>query len=627
MGDIDYSSEIENGITPSSFSPENKLSGIELLVPLYQRLFVWEEEQINQLLSDLYQACQKKDARYYIGALTVFKSSRDGCPIWELVDGQQRITVIALLGACLDKQAKDCQWKPFITKENDHETRLRYFARPDDQKDLKAIVENGPNAATVKNINMNNFIKLYKSFVERLDLDGIKEFSSYVYEKATALVSILPESYKVSDLNLYFEKMNAAGKQLEAHEILKVRDFGKYSARWNAVEDGSQAYKKPDSSENNSGTTNGITLKILLESDGNLLGKDKEEKEKAQATADSSRLVMDFPVFLLHVLRITVNDDLKEWNTKKLLSIFESVYKKWINDGGGPEKFITNMEKYRAWMDKWIIHIEDDNPVCPYNAQGNGNAKGNDKPESVDACAENIWQFQSMLYVSSDNLQRWILDAYLESMKPQLDDTPSDNNKEKFLNLLKSQDKGRRELPPENSPSWAYGKIDRYWFWKLDYILWELHRDRKLFTEKENRQVAAVDKPVDKYVFRRNRSIEHLHPQKSEIKWEGEGLHHFGNLAMISASFNSQQSNDTINTKFGRVVDQLKGNKLESIKLLCMFVAAQGKDSDWTPDVSEKHCTKMLDILRNWYNSVEQTNPVCGETSGHGEGGPGGSAL
>ncbi len=623
MSNTDLSSEIAHGITPLSFSTEKKLSGIELLVPLYQRLFVWEEEQINQLFSDLWQARKKKDAPYYIGALTVFTSPRDDCPIWELVDGQQRITALTLLGACLDKQTKDPLWKPFITKGNGSETRLRYFARPDDQNDLKAIVEKGPDATTIKNKNMKNFINLYnKRFAGHLDQNGVKEFSSFVYKKATALISILPTSYKVNDLNLYFEKMNAAGKQLEAHEILKVRYFGKFSARWNAVEDGSQAYKTPDSSENNSGTTNEVKLQELLNSDGSLLGKDKEEKEKVQAIGDSSRLVMDFPVFLLHVLRITINDDLKEWNTKNLLSIFESVYKKWENDGGRPEKFITNMEKYREWMDKWIIHIEGDNPVSPYNAQGNGQAKGNDKPEPVDAYAENIWQFQSMLYVSSDNLQQWILYAYLESMKPQLDDAPNDNKKEQLLSLLKSQDKDRRRLPRKNDElSWNYGKIDRYWFWKLDYVLWE--KRSKLFTENNL-------EAVDKYVFRRNRSIEHLHPQtpqNPDPNWKGEQLHDFGNLAMISASFNSQQGNDTIGIKFERLKDQLKNKTLESIKLLSMFIAAQGNDTVWTPETSDKHREEVLTHLNEWYTEAGLTKPACGEMSKPIEENPGGNVL
>ena len=628
MGHIDY------GITPASFSPSPKgeFGEVEFSVPLYQRLFVWEEEQINQLFNDLYQASKKNPSYpYYIGTLTVKRS--DDKRIWDLVDGQQRITALTLLGACLDKRATSSIWRPFITKGGC--PRLKYPARPADQEFLKVITAERLDAkaeaekpdAKAKNVNMSNFIKLYERFAKENKLvhdesDDLSRFSNFVYEKATALVSILPEKYGVNDLNLYFEKLNSAGKQLEAHEILKVRDFGDYSARWNAVADFSQALKPENlgSSEDNrdaedvgrasekpedNKNATDITLEQLLSGSG-LSEGEKKEPEKEQAAPDASRLVMSFPVFLLHVLRVTVGEDFTgPWDTKRLLSTF----KKWKSNGGSPEKFVENMEKYREWMDKWIIHIEED-PVPPYNA----GSKDSDDDKVVDAHAGDIWHFQSMLYVScSDALQKWVLDAYLESGKLWLDETPNYANKEKFLTMLKRQDNALHKFPSDGSPAdWSYENIDRYWFWKLDYILWE-RRDPKFFTSKDH-FVA-----VDKYVFRRNRSIEHLHPQNNS-KWKPEDLHHFGNLAMISASFNSQQGDDSINTKFGRLQDQVNENRLESIKLLCMFVAARERVTDWTPEASNKHCKEMIDILGTWYNGAGQAKPNCGVTPELGEG-------
>ena len=79
-------------------------------------------------------------------------------------------------------------------------------------------------------------------------------------------------------------------------------------------------------------------------------------------------------------------------------------------------------------------------------------------------------------------------------------------------------------------------------FWRLDYYLWE---QRSTFFNEEEQKI------VEHYVFRRNRSIEHLHPQDESHneEWEEEAVHSFGNLAMISQSFNSQQSNDHIQIK------------------------------------------------------------------------------
>ena len=60
---------------------------------------------------------------------------------------------------------------------------------------------------------------------------------------------------------------------------------------------------------------------------------------------------------------------------------------------------------------------------------------------------------------------------------------------------------------------------------------------------------------VKDYVFKANRSIEHVHPQNQDhnSEWGEDAVNSFGNLALISQSFNSQQSNDSVKVKFARI--------------------------------------------------------------------------
>ena len=90
---------------------------------------------------------------------------------------------------------------------------------------------------------------------------------------------------------------------------------------------------------------------------------------------------------------------------------------------------------------------------------------------------------------------------------------------------------------------------------------------------------------VGDYVFRANRSLEHLHPQHQDNndEWPTECIHSFGNLAMISQSFNSQQSDDPVTVKFARISDQANNHALQSIKLYRMYLDAQGTPDGWTP--------------------------------------------
>lgn len=597
--------DISSGITPMWFSASDKRENITLLVPIYQRLFVWEEEQIGQLLRDLYDAFKKApEAPYYIGAITVHIPANQGH--WVLVDGQQRMTVLALLGACLRRpnsergNGQDDLWENFLLIRQGP-PRLRYFARDADRKSLEAILDGGATAVNhVANPNMRRFIEVFNRF-KREHQNELTAFSRFVYEKATAMVSILPESYGVNELNLYFEKMNAAGKQLEAHEILKVRYFANFAARWNAVADGGRTFiqgaaeKRNGEAESARPATKPATLKELL----SLGGLASPKSQNQRIAPDPSRLVMSFPIFLLHVLHITnsscMNHDPATWNPKNLLTTFDKARR---DNGNFAKAFVEKMEQYREWLDRWIIHIEDGAPKSPYGAGNDGSNNNRDDREIVDACSEPLWQFQSMLYVSSDPQQRWVLDAYEtyntgDKKVPETDDG--------LLAVLKLQDNQRHPLP-ENCPAdWTYGQIDRYWFWKLDYILWERRECKEasanLITDNDERAA------VDQYVFRQNRSIEHLYPQnpKDGNALTTEELHSFGNLVMISAAFNSQQGNDDLPTKFGRLRSQIQKKTLESIKLLHMFNEVGGKDTDWKPKLAEEHAKKMVKLMREYY--------------------------
>ena len=112
---------------------------------------------------------------------------------------------------------------------------------------------------------------------------------------------------------------------------------------------------------------------------------------------------------------------------------------------------------------------------------------------------------------------------------------------------------------------------------------------------------------VERYVFRENRSIEHLHPQDQSHneQWPENDVNSFGNLAMISQSFNSTQSNDHIQVKFARIQEQIGNKALQSIKLLKMCMDAKFEHANWTPGLAEQHEKEMIDILSKDIQNIE----------------------
>ena len=119
------------------YTPE-ALCNRKMLVPIYQRLFVWDEDRIRKLLDDLFTASKNVDKPYYIGIITVHEKNGE----WEIVDGQQRLTFLTLLGCALNRHkavTKDESktWNDFVflseSGDGDRKNRISYVGRSGDE--------------------------------------------------------------------------------------------------------------------------------------------------------------------------------------------------------------------------------------------------------------------------------------------------------------------------------------------------------------------------------------------------------------------------------------------------------------------------------------------------------------
>ena len=71
--------------------PNNNIERTKYVIPLYQREYSWSKENVEELLGDI----DREENGYYIGNLLVKSRSENG-EILEVIDGQQRLTTIAL---------------------------------------------------------------------------------------------------------------------------------------------------------------------------------------------------------------------------------------------------------------------------------------------------------------------------------------------------------------------------------------------------------------------------------------------------------------------------------------------------------------------------------------------------
>ena len=637
------------GYTPKRIVGDNLLFEI----PLYQRLFQWQDVQIKQLMNDLYSeysmakelSCPPNDqtvARgckvvnnrpYYIGMLTSKKNSNGR---FDLIDGQQRMTVLMLMGIVF-------QWNSFLSIDG-QELRLSFFARPRDMEYLESKISG--TDCHYENINMKAGIESIESFIEekKMSLNEKQAFGNYIYENLTLFIYGLPDEYDQADLNRYFESMNSTGKSLENHEILKVEllkrlsgSKDQYTRIWNAVAEmdkpllRQRTWKvagKIESKEDFQQRCKNAIRQALKNAPSaffeksqecliNDFNKDEPDTENnkeslsikaipASSTQPTklrfsrdNRSILSFPEFLLEVLYLTLFNDIGKYlitdffNIHKLQDTFEHFKGKFEI-----ETFINNLLIYRILLDVYCIKINNDE--SGYSLDDFIDSKSG---ESVDGYKQMVIQYQSMLYVSSNTLSyySWVVPLLQQIQQEIRNDNWVDART--MLKMLKDIDNKRpkHDLGSLNPNALIYKTVDRYWFWRLDYYLWE--NREKHFTAKA-REIAA------NYVFRTNRSIEHIAPQTprqdSNLKWD-ENLESdricrdcFGNLAMISSSQNSSLRNESYEIKHAYIqsfINQSKVGSVESLKLLKIFDDCEV----WDRGTIKTHGEAMFTILQESY--------------------------
>ena len=87
----------------SLFSVRQVVTSLSFVVPEFQRGYAWNKEQWLALWNDLLAISRRPNSHHYAGAIMV--AEQPATEVVELIDGQQRITTVALLLAALGAEA------------------------------------------------------------------------------------------------------------------------------------------------------------------------------------------------------------------------------------------------------------------------------------------------------------------------------------------------------------------------------------------------------------------------------------------------------------------------------------------------------------------------------------------
>lgn len=578
--------------THISLSVNRLLNEDTYAIPLYQRNFAWTYDEIEQLLNDVADAFQEKRDNYYIGTLVVNEEN----DLFKIIDGQQRTTALNLIALALKHEFGFDRLKavnltfPARKKSNDNIQKLFINEKisEDDENELTRGYRHAKDA-------------LKKVLGER-QLEP-QPFVDYLFNKVIIFRSILPKDL---DLNLYFERFNSRGEQLEAHEILKAQMMAKFgidqemAQKFARIWDACAEFDKPVASQfkmrrkradnfqererifgwhfSNYSFHNIYDDIDFYQNErrklSDILGKKVNEKitEIEKDFGDYTQ-VIDFPTFLLHVLAIWEGKDTSEvqLDDKKLLTLFDIKNKNetWVIEFSEFllrmkhifDNFIvrnSNMDSSSRNKDEWFLQ-----KGTYYEYQPNGKAKEHYIVEerftkntfSDSEINQNIILLQSMFAVTftANRDSRWlyeILQFLFENIEELNDQEFAIRFKDFLEKMAVRYAEGR--LFTEEDIIKKYGDIPVYAFNFIDYILWKNR-------EELGREYKGVK--FDHFKFAYRRSIEHWFPQHPNSdekveKMDDQFLHSFGNLCIIT---------DSQNSKFGNLVPSAKYKQWEGI--------------------------------------------------------------
>lgn len=246
-------------LDPHLWNLENLFKSI-YNVPVYQRPYSWDKEQIDVLLSDIIEAykSESKNEGYYTGNIIVFdKNDKINGLItkYDIIDGQQRITSFTLILLALytmsltigvsetDKtlnNIKEALWK-YVNRAYHKEHKAvslnsiekkvfsdLYDHCFDQPKTILSFCENYHCASSFEQRVISNFEHIYATIQKEISADDqgkILDFADYILQYIQFIV--IEANCKANKVFSMFESINSKGKKLEEIDLIKTYIFSK----------------------------------------------------------------------------------------------------------------------------------------------------------------------------------------------------------------------------------------------------------------------------------------------------------------------------------------------------------------------------------------------------------------
>ncbi|MGV8880187.1 MAG: DUF262 domain-containing protein [Sphingobacteriaceae bacterium] len=628
----------------------------EFIIPVYQRPYVWDDEEIKKLLGDIlntFTNANSNSSNYFVGNTYVINSSsRIREKQYELIDGQQRFTTFWLIANAfklLNIKTDISDYLEITYPNNTKDIRFDFDIRIEVANYLKGLLDNS-SYLKFSDVSEKVFLKFIARGVETIKnfiTSEIKEeqradFGNYIYKNVCFVFNIAPQN---TDLNSLFTALGTSGIQLQQSDILKARLLEKISKSsriknskiWDACEDMSNYFEKNVADVFNIERANVkpedfkfYDNKFFSENDNSnsyeshhqsktiseIINSDEVDVKIETTNSDNSskcRSIISFNILLIHTYRIfnLQNQREKFEHTIDPKSLLLTIKLGDFSTSEETEYFFELLWKVRYLFDKhvvkWRIEEDDDSDEKLLLTEIN-TSRSYDKNyfSRTNSAYSPSQMLQSVLYFTGGFTQQYWLTPFLYLL---LENENITNEQilvelEKIDNLMLPGDKKEISLKLVSQVK-RNEKVDLNALNILDeshgtsfHHYWFYKLEYLLW-----KNWAKNDDKIKQFRITSKNSVEHVFPQKHEFGnkleyTESDWLNSFGNLGLLSVGENSSYNNQDVRKK---KVDFDNKQTHDSLKLAKIYIS---KDiNGWAIENIKQHQEEMIITLQQHYIS------------------------
>lgn len=196
------------------------------LIPIFQRPYSWRDEIISKFINDIFNSYQTIEGEVisesmFIGTMQVSKPI-DG--VYEVIDGQQRLTTLLLLLKVLGHYKNDIRFNWLNTEVNNGEQQKSL------EKALSLCIDKISDEDCQNNLYATNLRLIDTLFKELLEKDpgensgfDISDFINHLYSNVFFVV--IETHAGLSKTLQIFDTINTTGLDLNGGDIFKIRMY------------------------------------------------------------------------------------------------------------------------------------------------------------------------------------------------------------------------------------------------------------------------------------------------------------------------------------------------------------------------------------------------------------------